>query len=243
LREGDLAVSLGTSDTIFGPLKNAIPSADEGNVMCNPVFPEGFMGMICRKNGSLTREDIRDKYSSQNWEQFSESLGRTKPGNDGFIGIYFLETEIAPCVKGYYFSHVSNPNLEWTPDHHVRGVVESQFLQMYIYSKRLGFQVSQSILATGGGSKNDQVLQILSNIFGVPVFIGDTAKSASLGAAYRALHGWECDKKGSFVPFESVVGTPLFGKKISPDPAAHQVYQTMLGPFNQFLQKIAENVQ
>lgn len=43
LHEGDLAVSLGTSDTLFGPLRDAVPSANEGNIMCNPVIYDGYM--------------------------------------------------------------------------------------------------------------------------------------------------------------------------------------------------------
>ncbi|KAF8668898.1 hypothetical protein HU200_052102 [Digitaria exilis] len=52
---GDLAISLGTSDTVFGITAEAKPSL-EGHVFPNPVEPGGYMVMLCYKNGSLTRE-------------------------------------------------------------------------------------------------------------------------------------------------------------------------------------------
>jgi xylulokinase len=40
MRQGDIAISLGTSDTMFGPLLEPHPS-EEGHVFCDPVHPEG----------------------------------------------------------------------------------------------------------------------------------------------------------------------------------------------------------
>ncbi|KAF8679139.1 hypothetical protein HU200_045905 [Digitaria exilis] len=54
---GDLAISLGTSDTVFGITAEAKPSL-EGHVFPNPVEPGGYMVMLCYKNGSLTREGL-----------------------------------------------------------------------------------------------------------------------------------------------------------------------------------------
>lgn len=58
MREGDIAISLGTSDTMFGPLSDPHPS-EEGHVFCDPIHPSGYMALLCYKNGSLTREYIR----------------------------------------------------------------------------------------------------------------------------------------------------------------------------------------
>ncbi len=43
--------------------------------------------------------------------------------------------------------------------------------------------------------------QVVADVFGVAVYRGETSSSASLGAAYRALHGWTCHSSQSFVPF------------------------------------------
>ncbi|KAJ8307075.1 hypothetical protein KUTeg_015159 [Tegillarca granosa] len=54
------------------------------------------------KNGSLTRERIKDKCSEGSWDRFAELLQSTPMGNNGNIGIYFDITEIQPLVSGDY---------------------------------------------------------------------------------------------------------------------------------------------
>lgn len=43
LRLGDMAVSLGTSDTLIGPIKSLQPSQDVGSMMCSPLVPTEYM--------------------------------------------------------------------------------------------------------------------------------------------------------------------------------------------------------
>lgn len=192
------------------------------------------------KNGSLTRQHIRDKYANKDWDKFSELLSETNPGNGGHIGFYFLEREIAPFVKGFrYFSPDSSTAKaeDWAPAVHVRAVIESQFMLVYLHSRTIGFDV-KGILATGGGSKNRDILQILSDIFGVPVLVGEVAKSAALGAAYRALHGWHCQKEASLVAFPAVVGEIEYSMKIETNSAAHSVYMAMFDRYTGLLKTL-----
>eukprot|EP01127_Copromyxa_protea_P007299 TRINITY_DN17212_c0_g1_i1.p1 TRINITY_DN17212_c0_g1~~TRINITY_DN17212_c0_g1_i1.p1 ORF type:complete len:538 (+),score=97.14 TRINITY_DN17212_c0_g1_i1:3-1616(+) len=241
LHIGDMAVSLGTSDTLFGPIESVVPSQNVGSMMCSPLVPNQFMGMVCMKNGSFTRQEIRDKFAYGDWKTFSEILSKTQPGNDGKIGFYFLEREIVPFVKGFHYFSVDKEVQEsdWSPEAHVRGVVESQFLLIYLHSRTLGFNL-KGILATGGGSKNEEILKVLSNVFGVPVMVGEVAKSAALGSAYRALHGYYCHREQTLVPFSTVVGDLEFTRKIEPDHEAHKVYLGMLDRYSHLLQEIVE---
>ncbi|KAL0325320.1 UNVERIFIED_CONTAM: Xylulose kinase, partial [Sesamum radiatum] len=52
---GDLAISLGTSDTVFGISNEHKPSL-QGHIFPDPVDAEDYMVMLVYKNGSLTRE-------------------------------------------------------------------------------------------------------------------------------------------------------------------------------------------
>jgi xylulokinase len=54
MREGDLGLSLGTSDTLFVWLREPRPQLT-GHVWPNPVDPTAYMALLCYKNGSLTR--------------------------------------------------------------------------------------------------------------------------------------------------------------------------------------------
>ena len=60
IREGQIAISMGTSDTIFGVMSKPSVSLDgTGHVFASPTGE--FMGMTVFKNGSLARERIRER--------------------------------------------------------------------------------------------------------------------------------------------------------------------------------------
>jgi xylulokinase len=240
---GDISASLGTSDTLIGSMKNPIPSVIEGHIMCNCIDPDSYMGMICRKNGSLTREYIRNKFGNSDWDQFSKMLESVPAGNNGKIGFYFLETEIYPPIRGFhYFSQEDNIMYEenWTPEEHIRAVVESQFMLIALSCENIGFKITNKFLVTGGGAKNTSILKVLADVFGVSVYLSESYKSAAVGAAYRALHGKKCDQAGKFIPFSEIVGLISYGEhKIEPNMSNHQTYMTLKERYRKLLQQIS----
>ncbi|XP_031696485.1 xylulose kinase [Anarrhichthys ocellatus] len=101
LQQGDVAVSLGTSDTVFLWIQQPRPAL-EGHVFCNPLDWRAFMALLCFKNGSLTRERIRNESAGGSWELFSGALRDTPLGNNGHIGFYFDSMEITPPAVGVH---------------------------------------------------------------------------------------------------------------------------------------------
>nr|XP_043635781.1 xylulose kinase 2 [Erigeron canadensis]XP_043635782.1 xylulose kinase 2 [Erigeron canadensis] len=228
---GDLAVSLGTSDTVFGITMDHNPSL-EGHVFPNPVDPESYMVMLCYKNGSLTREDIRDRCADKSWDVFNQSLKQAPPLNGGKIGFYYKDHEILPPLPiGYHryiLKNFKEDTLDGIIEHEVkefdslseiRALIEGQFLSMRGHAERFGMpSPPKRIIATGGASANHGILRELANIFGCNVHTVQRPDSASLGAALRAAHGWLCNNKGSFVPITSMYKEKLektaFGCKL-----------------------------
>ncbi|XP_027092523.1 xylulose kinase 2-like isoform X1 [Coffea arabica] len=210
---GDLAISLGTSDTVFGITAEHNPSL-EGHVFPNPVDTSGYMVMLCYKNGSLTREDIRNRCAEKSWEVFNKLLQQTPPLNGGKLGFYYKEHEILPplpvgfhryaldgfkgdSVEGLKEREVS----EFDPPSEVRALIEGQLLSMRAHAERFGMpSPPKRIIATGGASANTTILSSIASIFGSNVYTVQRPDSASLGAALRAAHGWLCNRKGSFLP-------------------------------------------
>jgi len=231
---GDVAISLGTSDTMFGSVATPRPSAHEGHIFANPVDPDGYMAMICYKNGSLTREHVRDTSVTGTWEHFNRAVRRTPPGNNGYLGFYIKEPEITPPIMtpGIYRFDTSETRIDSFPeDVDSRAVLESQFLSMRVHCGNIGL-APRTILATGGASQNECVLQVIADVFGAAVATAEVSDSAALGAAYRALHGWQCEAQGAFVPFAQVfAAAPEFITAAKPDPAAHRVYTDMIEQF------------
>ncbi len=240
-RAGDVAISLGTSDTMFGVLADPKPSATEGHIFANPVDPETYMAMICYKNGSLTRQDVRDRCIGGSWEDFARALGKTPPGNNGNIGFFIKEPEITPPIlkPGIFLFDGEGRKVEsLPPEVKARAVYEGQFLSMRLRGANISLAPS-NILATGGASVDKALLRVMADVFGVPVFVQEQASSASLGAAYRALHGWACHKAGKFVPFADVMKAAApFKKAVESDKKAHEIYSGMLKKYGELEKRV-----
>uniref|UniRef100_G1R015 Xylulose kinase n=1 Tax=Nomascus leucogenys TaxID=61853 RepID=G1R015_NOMLE len=243
LEEGDIAVSLGTSDTLFLWLQEPMPAL-EGHIFCNPVDSQHYMALLCFKNGSLMREKIRDESASRSWSDFSKALQSTEMGNGGNLGFYFDVMEITPEIIGRHRFNTENRKVAAFPgDVEVRALIEGQFMAKRIHAEGLGYRVMSKtkILATGGASHNRDILQVLADVFGAPVYVMDTANSACVGSAYRAFHGLA---GGTDVPFSEVV-------KLSPNPrlaatpslGASQVYEALLPQYAKLEQRILSQTQ
>jgi len=227
---GDIAISLGTSDTVFGSLSTPKPSAEEGHIFVSPVDPAAFMAMIVFKNGSLTREMIRDTHADGSWKTYDDMLNTTQPGNGGRIGFYIDQPEITPTIvnTGIFRFDADGEPTEFTPEEDCRAIYEGQFLSMRLHGGNIGIE-PQRILATGGASVDKGLIQIMSNVFGVAVYTAEKSDTASLGAAYRARHGLMSCDAGKYVPFaDAVASAPAFTKVADPDMDAHAAYTAML---------------
>lgn len=102
LSKGDIVVSLGTSDTVILSLEEP-KTCLNGHLMCKSTEETGWLGLFCFKNGSLTRERMRNLYANSSWDKFNILLDSTPRGNFGNIGLYLTSSEICPPLeKGEY---------------------------------------------------------------------------------------------------------------------------------------------
>ena len=191
LRKDDVAVSLGTSDTIFLRLSNPKPALD-GHILCNPLDQESYMALICFKNGSRTRERIRDECSEGDWALFNELLESTPRGNFGNVGFYFDYREIYPLIAGdFRFNKYDTEVKSFSKEVEVRALIEGQFLRLRVHAENLGYTIGPNtrILATGGASANTAIVQALADVFNAPVILQTRPNSACLGGAFLAKYG------------------------------------------------------
>ena len=222
VREGRLAISLGTSDTVFGLMREPrVDSTGTGHVFGSPTGE--FMGLTCFKNGSLARERIRDRWNLS-WPQFSAILRTTPAGNGGRILLPWFEPEITPPVlePGVRRHHLD----ETDRDGHVRGVIEAQMIAMSLHSGWMQVDVD-TIHATGGASANREILQVMADVFGAQVFQFEVGNSAALGAALRAAEA-DAAARGHRTPWDEIVkglAEPFAGSRIPPDPANAAIYR------------------
>ncbi|KAF5955400.1 hypothetical protein HYC85_008256 [Camellia sinensis] len=250
---GDLAISLGTSDTVFGITNDPQPSL-EGHVFPNPVDPKSYMVMLCYKNGSLTREDVRNQCADKSWEVFAKFLQQTPPLNGGKIGFYYKEYEILPPLPvgfhrfvlenftGDTLDGISEREVDkFDPPSEVRALIEGQLLSLRGHAERFGMpSPPKRIIATGGASANQSILNTVAAIFGCNVYTVQRPDSASLGAALRAAHGWLCNKKGSFVPISCMYMDKLEKTSLACKLSVNAGDQELVNKYGLFMKKRLE---
>jgi xylulokinase len=225
VRPGQVAISLGTSDTYFGTMAECrTDPAGEGHVFVAPTG--GYMSLICFKNGSLARERVRDLYGLD-WSGFSRALAATPPGNEGKLMLPYFEPEIVPRVltPGVRRFDLAEDDVAGN----CRAVVEAQMLSMRRHSAWMGVR-PERIFATGGASRNPAILQVMADVHECPVFRFEGTNSAALGAALRAAHAWHAHA-GNPLPWEEVVRgfcDPVPGSGIRPRPEASAAYRPLL---------------
>lgn len=221
---GQVALSLGTSDTLFACLDRPRTSAaGEGAVFASPDGRH-YMALTCYLNGSLAREAVRDHYG-MNWQQFTRALHTTPPGNNGALMLPYFAPEIVPKVSQ---PHVVRHNLNPADaPANVRAVIEAQALSSRIHARWMGVKIS-SLYVTGGASANAEILRVFANVHNCPVHRFETTNAAALGAALRAAHAHQAASWAEVVePFAQ----PVAGSTIAPDPRAVAAYDELIGQY------------
>ncbi|HWD90860.1 MAG TPA: FGGY-family carbohydrate kinase [Verrucomicrobiae bacterium] len=229
IREGAAAISLGTSDTYFGLMKKCRTDAHgEGHVFGSPTGD--YMTLICFKNGSLAREKIRELYGIKNWSDFGKRVASVKPGNDGGILLPWFEAEIVPRMNrpGLHRFDLEEKNIAAN----CRAIFEAQMLSMRLHSQWMKVSPDR-IYATGGASGNLSLLQVMADVMNCPVERIEVSKSAALGAALRAAHGWLA-RVGEKPEWKKVVAgftDPLPNSKMRPNARAAKIYDRLLDKY------------
>jgi xylulokinase len=225
VREGRVAISLGTSDTIFGLMREPrVDQSGTGHVFGAPTGD--YMGLTVFKNGSLARERVRDSFGLT-WPEFSRALEATPPGNNGRILLPWYDPEITPPVpvpgvRRYGLAMDDLPG-------HVRGVIEAQQIALALHSRWMNVDIG-TIHATGGAAANREILQVMADVFDANVYQFEVGNSASLGAALRAFHA-DLVADGRAITWDDVVkdvAEPVAASEIRPDPARRNRYRELM---------------
>ncbi len=225
-KPGMVAISLGTSDTFIGTMQKCVTDEEgEGHVFGSPAGD--YMTLICFKNGSLAREKVREQYGLKDWNAFGKLVSSTPPGNNGAVMLPWFESEIVPRVNK---PGVRRFNLdEKDAAANCRAIFEAQILAMRLHSQWMQV-VPDCIYATGGAASNKELLQVMADVMNCSVLRIEVAKSAALGAALQAVHGWSIET-GKPLKWEKITAgftAPLAGSEIKPDKKAAKVYDKMI---------------
>ena len=234
-RPGAVVISLGTSDTVFAAMSQ--PRTDPrgyGHVFGNPAG--GFMSLICFSNGSLAREEIRRRVGLD-WDAFAQAIAReTQPGNAGNLMLPYFVPEITPRLAKPKLQLFGSDDFEALrdPAAAARAVVEAQALSMRQHSDWIG-EERDTILVTGGASRNLGILQVLADVFQAELRPLSVANSSALGGALRAAHAVEgCEWDALYAQFSA----PDADLCVAPSPRSRDVYDELADEYRQRLSSL-----
>ncbi len=226
IKPGQVAVSLGTSDTFFGTMQKCVTDEQgEGHVFGSPAGD--YLTLICFKNGSLAREKVRELYGIKDWTAFGKLVASTPPGNNGGVLLPWFEAEIVPRSNKPGIHRFDLDSKDAAAN--CRAVFEAQMLSMRLHSQWMQV-IPEKIFATGGAASNKELLQIMADVMNCSVLRIEVAKSAALGAALQAAHGWYV-ASGKTPGWEKIVAgftAPVSGSEIKPDKKATKIYDKQL---------------
>jgi xylulokinase len=228
-KPGQVAISLGTSDTFFGTMDKCLTDeTGEGHVFGSPAG--GYMTLICFKNGSLAREKIRQLYKIADWKKFGALVAQKPPGNNEGILLPWFEAEIVPRVNRPGIHRFGLDENDAAAN--CRAIFEAQMLSMRLHSQWM--QVAPAkILVTGGASTDGALVQVLADVMNCRVERIEVAKGAALGAALQAAHGWlaASGQKAKWDQLVTGFTQPVPGSEVLPDRQAAKVYTKLLNKY------------
>ena len=227
---GMTAISLGTSDTLFG-IFDQLPSEPSACAHTFVAPQNDYMLLLCFKNGSLAREQIRQQFNLD-WDGFSAAVEAAPVGNNGGFMLPWFDTEIVPKVLSPGI-HVQGLQEDDAPSM-CRAVIEGQMLSMRLHAAEAGLKPA-AIRATGGASANRSLLQIMADVFQCPVDVCEISNGAALGAALRALQGLtQCSWDEAVGKLTAVVSE----RRIEPRSEHASTYDALLSNYAAFEQDI-----
>jgi xylulokinase len=198
----DCIISLGTSTTLLLTTTN-YKTSPAYHVFNHPTTKGVYFAMLCYKNGSLAREQIRNKLNEtggNNWETFNSALGETPilGGSPTKLGFYFPLPEIIPnASSGTWRFNIDSsgkptPVGGWTTGDDARAIVESQALSMRLRAQPLlSNGKPRHLYFVGGASQNSSIVSVISQVLGSEEGVfrlteGVTAGACARGSAIKA---------------------------------------------------------
>ena len=187
VEEGRLAMSLGTSGTLFA--YSDVPVVDPDGAwaaFCSSTG--GWLPLICTMNCTVATEQVATLFGFSTRDGDAHLIA-TPPGADGLVMLPFLNGERTPDLpRGKGVLAGMDPT-NMTPAHLYRAAMEGA-----TYSLKYGFDAFvragmrfERIVLTGGGSNSAAWRQLVADVFGLPVDVPVQSEGAAFGAALQAL--------------------------------------------------------
>jgi gluconokinase len=221
--EGSLVVSIGTSCAARVIIRGAV--TDQAmRTFCYHIKDDQYLLGGAGNNGAVVLQWLKEKFfvSAGNFPDFLALASGVQAGSDGLIFLPYILGERAPMwnasAKGVLFGLTVNHNRA----HVIRASMEAVINCVYAISMPICENRNiQQIYVTGGFAQNDEWVQILTDVFNLPVWVSETIENAAWGAVKIGMEALGLTPAGE----EKIL------KTFNPSPAGHGIYQQQFKKF------------
>ncbi|MET0740641.1 MAG: xylulokinase [Candidatus Nanopelagicales bacterium] len=186
LRSGDIAISLGTSGTVFAVADQ--PSADGSGLVAGFADANGrFLPLACTLNAARVLTSAATMLAVD-LDRLSALALDAPAGADGLVLLPYLDGERTPNLPDATGQLVGLTRSTMTPSTVARAAVEGMLCGLAdAYDAVLATGIDpQRVLLIGGAARSPAVQRIASAVLGRPVTIPQPGEYVALGAARQA---------------------------------------------------------
>ncbi|GAB3251610.1 gluconokinase [Larkinella harenae] len=183
-------------------------------------------------NGANVLQWVSEKLIQSDTDAVLEEATTIAPGSDGLLFLPYLQGERAPLwdagVRGSYL------NVDWQHgrSHFIRAALEGVLFNLLrierILSRHTG--PTRVIHANGGFAQSAFWVQMMADIFGVPVRLNESNESGAIGAILLTMKA--TGRVSSLVEASRQV---RFGQTFEPDAERHRRYRNVYEQFEKAL--------
>lgn len=240
VEEGRLAMSLGTSGTLFAYSDTpVVDPAGAWAAFCSSTG--GWLPLICTMNCTVATGQVAKAFGFSTRDG-DVHLHATPPGADGLVMLPFLNGERTPDLPLGKGVLAGLDTTNFSPAHLYRAAMEGA-----TYSLKYGFDAFvhagmrfERIVLTGGGSNSAAWRQLVADVFDVPVDVPVQAEGAAFGAALQALWAWD-KAQGGETSIAEVTRTHVAvdpAQSATPDASRAPAYAAAYHRFLQYLDAV-----
>ncbi|MEO6827466.1 MAG: xylulokinase [Microbacteriaceae bacterium] len=196
LTDGEIAVSIGTSGTIFGPSRN--PIIDPSGAVAGFADATGqYLPLLATLNAARVLSATSSMMGCSGLDEFDRLAQAGAADADGLIFVPYLDGERTPNLPSASGTLLGLTRSAMTPENLARAAVLGVLNSLADALDALVGQgiTLQRVLLIGGGAKSVALQQAAASVLGVPVEIPEPGEYVALGAAKQAA--WALHSVGS----------------------------------------------
>lgn len=186
LVEGDIAVSIGTSGTVYGV--SSQPVADPTGAVAGFADATGrFLPLVCTLNATKVTEAARRWCGFASHLELDLAALSAGPGAGGVTLLPYLDGERTPNLPGAS-GNITGLRSDTTPAHLARAAFEGVVCGLLDGLDALQRQVSfdGALHLVGGGARSPAYRQVLADLAQRPVSVPSLEQAVAVGACVQA---------------------------------------------------------